>query len=250
MMYKQEFVAVVKCNGSILRERGDVVYLPFGSTYSILLKNKSGARALVNIEVDGKDVLSGHGLILDANSSSEIKGFMRNMKETNKFKFIKKTREIQKHRGDRIDDGLIRISYRFEKAPDPLWYSYAPYVTCTNDSVGSYYSGQSTYKGFGEQHYSSSMSCCYTDRVMDTAPKADEGITVKGEKTYQRYEIGSMNALEATEHAIVLHLKGITERKYKVSVPLTVKAKCVCETCGRRSKSSAKFCFNCGTYLQ
>ncbi len=45
MMYKQNFVVVVKCNGKILREQdSDVVYLPFGAEYSILLKNKDSRR--------------------------------------------------------------------------------------------------------------------------------------------------------------------------------------------------------------
>ncbi len=101
-MYKRNFVVVVKCNGAILREReGGTVYLPFGSQYSILLKNKHVRKASVSIEVDGKDVLNGHNLIMNPNTDSEVKGFMRNMSKTNKFKFINKTKQIQRHRGEK-----------------------------------------------------------------------------------------------------------------------------------------------------
>ena len=47
MVYKSNFVAVVKTNGTILREKGesnDEVYLPFGNEYSLLLKNKNSKR--------------------------------------------------------------------------------------------------------------------------------------------------------------------------------------------------------------
>jgi hypothetical protein len=36
MMYKERFIAVIKYNGKVLRERDDVVTLPFGSEYSII----------------------------------------------------------------------------------------------------------------------------------------------------------------------------------------------------------------------
>jgi len=37
MMYSNQFVVSIKCNNNIMRENKDVVYLPFGSEYSILL---------------------------------------------------------------------------------------------------------------------------------------------------------------------------------------------------------------------
>ena len=39
MMYHKKLVASIRTNGKILREFKDTVYLPFGSEYSILLKN-------------------------------------------------------------------------------------------------------------------------------------------------------------------------------------------------------------------
>ena len=76
------------------------------------------------IEVDGENVLNGHKLVVNGNESQEIKGFMKNMNKTNKFKFINKTEEIQEHRGDRIDDGMVRVTYQFEQA----WSCYQPYI--------------------------------------------------------------------------------------------------------------------------
>jgi hypothetical protein len=53
MMYSNKLVASIKSNGKILREFNDKVYVPFGTEYSILIKNLNTVRASVNIFVDG-----------------------------------------------------------------------------------------------------------------------------------------------------------------------------------------------------
>jgi len=116
MTYKDQFVVEVKCNGKILRVQDDVIHLPFGSEYSIYLKNLNSRRAAINISIDGEDVLDGSSLILNANSSTDLEGFLRGATAKNKFKFINKTKEIQDHRGDKIDDGIIRVEFAYEKA--------------------------------------------------------------------------------------------------------------------------------------
>jgi hypothetical protein len=69
--------------------------------------------------IDGQDVLDGKSLILNPNETVELEGFLRGMQGRNKFRFIQKTKEISDHRGDRIDDGLIRVEFAYEKpAPE------------------------------------------------------------------------------------------------------------------------------------
>lgn len=253
-MYKNNFVAVIKCNGKILRERdGGNVYLPFGSEYSILLKNKSAVQALVDIEVDGKNVLKEHKLIVSGNETKEIKGFMRSMSKTNRFKFINKTKEIQRHRGDRIDDGLVRITYQFEKQVEcePYWYP-SVYINTTEPICpicppklrGS---GDFTYI---DSNTATAVFSCNAVQGKSSAPLEDEGITVKGDKITQNYHYGDVGTLESSIHTIVLHLKGLTAKRCVVKKPITVKTKFKCETCGRKNRSTNKFCYNCGTYLQ
>jgi hypothetical protein len=75
----------------------------------------------VRVHIDGQDVLDYSSLILDPNSSSELKGFLSGTVAKNRFKFIHKTKQIQEHRGDKIDDGLIRVEFAFEKpAPEVI----------------------------------------------------------------------------------------------------------------------------------
>ncbi len=115
MTYKDNFVAEVKCNGKILRIKDGAVHLPFGSEYTLLLKNLNSRKASVKVHIDGQDVLGYNSLILEPNSSTELEGFLSGTVARNSFKFIQKTKEVQDHRGDKIDDGLIRVEFAFEK---------------------------------------------------------------------------------------------------------------------------------------
>ena len=118
-MYANKLVASLKANGKILREFKDTVYIPFGSEYSFLLKNLNTTRALVNVFIDGEDMTPG-GLVINAgqeiNLERSIKG--GNLFEGNRFKFIERTGAIEDGpRGVKLEDGLVRIEFQFEKPP-------------------------------------------------------------------------------------------------------------------------------------
>ena len=115
-MYNSKLVASIKANGKVLREFKDTVYIPFGSEYSILLKNLNTVRALINIYIDGDNVVPG-GLVLNAGQVVDLQRAIRNgnLSEGNRFKFIERTSNIEDHRGIKLEDGLIRVEYQFEK---------------------------------------------------------------------------------------------------------------------------------------
>jgi hypothetical protein len=114
-MYNAGLVCCIKSNGKILRENKDEIFLQFNSEYSILLKNLETRKALVKISIDGQDVLDNNSIIINPNSETELEGFMKGSVAKNRFKFIKKTKEISDFRGDRVDDGIIRIEYTYEQ---------------------------------------------------------------------------------------------------------------------------------------
>lgn len=242
-MYKDNFVVAIKHNGKILRETDDKVSLPFNSQYSILLKNKDSRKVSVTIEVDGEDVLRHNNLILDGGASQEIKGFMHDMSITNRFKFICKTEEISNYRGDRVDDGLVCISYTFEVKkwePVPLsphsdWRRCPPYKW-----------NQTTYDPMSVKFCSSDL---YGVTPSCDTSVCDDGITVKGAKVTQEYNYGEIGALENQSSVIVIKLQGTTFNNKKIKKSVTVKTKVQCQTCGRKSKSNATFCYNCGTFI-
>ena len=117
MMYTNRFVCSVKVNGKILREQSSLVTLPFGSEYTILLKNLNSRRAMVKVSVDGQDATEGTRLIIAPNATLELERFIKNgnFSRGNRFKFIERTAGIEAHRGIKADDGLIRCEFWSEK---------------------------------------------------------------------------------------------------------------------------------------
>ena len=279
MVYNNKFVVVVKSRGRVLRERGETVYIPFGSEYSILLKNLESRDAVANVSIDGDDVMDGNEVIVRANSEVELEGFMKGSRTSHKFRFIEKTDQIADYRGNKPADGLVRVAFKFCKQkvaiPEITWYSDPPrygnyydphcfgggsiYNVTIGDSIGSSTSGGGT-KGVasnscnvttsntkGKKLKKSSFTA---DRAVYSANFANEdGITVKGSKSNQGFVHGWIDTLEDVEHTIVLQLKGKTASKKRVKKPLTVRAKIQCGTCGKKSSSSAKFCSRCSTAL-
>lgn len=264
MTYKNQFVAEIKVNGKILRVKDNAVYLPFGCEYSILLKNLNSRRASVNVSIDGIDVLDGSSLILNPNDSSVLEGFMDANIAKNKFKFIQKTKTIQDHRGDKVDDGMIRIEFAYEKDSFKLnkpviyeshYHSHIPFHWnyYTGDSLDNLHSTfySNTFGSANNVSVVCSSENMFKANVkMDCLdePEVDEGITVKGSEINQQFRYTSIGELNQSE-VIVIRLKGSTQNQNIIKTPLTVKTKLPCETCGTKSKSSCKFCPECGTHL-
>jgi len=244
MTYKDYFVAEVKCNGRILRVIDDKVYLPFGSEYSLLLKNLNTKRVRASITIDGTDILDHHSLVLGANESSEILGFMKNNQVRNRFKFIEKTQEISDYRGDKIEDGLIRIEFAYEQ---PVVYNWTPFVTHRNIS-SEYYWGSSTsnstststIKGPDSRGLVGDVNCYFNDI------QNDQGITVPGSEVHQDFHYTTFGNSEPSQ-VIVLKLVGRKDTGQYVEQPREIKTKC--QTCGRTASGPVKYCSNCGTYL-
>ena len=271
MTYKDQFVAEVKANGNILRVKDGAVYLPFGSEYSILLKNLNSRKASILISIDGDDVLDGHSLVLDANESTELQGFLRDTSAKNRFKFINKTKQIQEHLGDKVDDGMIRIEFAYEKViPEPLIkqtihevhhhygnpmkYSFynddSSWLGSTRSLIGSSAGSNNVMENSGDQvMYSSNVTMDSLGVEDMSSPLPEEGITVKGSEINQAFRYASVGELEQSE-VIVIQLKGISINQSSVQKPITVKTKLECKTCGTKSKSSFKFCPVCGTFLE
>jgi hypothetical protein len=121
MMYQSKLVASLKANGKILREFKDTIYIPFGAEYSFLIKNLNTTRALVNIFIDGEDVIEG-GLVLSAGQEVDLERYVKNgnLSAGNRFKFIERTQAIEDGpRGAKLEDGLVRIEFQYEK-PRPV----------------------------------------------------------------------------------------------------------------------------------
>jgi len=251
MTYKDMFVTEIKYKGKILRVKDDTVYLPFNSEYSLLFKNLNSRRAAVKISIDGQDVLEGKSLVVNPNETKELEGFLSGMIATNKFKFIQKTKQIQDYRGDKIDDGIVRIEFAYEK-PTIKW-TFTNSIQYVNRDIPLDVYGNLTNSPRASFQYSSINSnvsniSSYKSELNENL-NYDEGITVKGSECSQQFSYITMNSLENPE-VIIIRLKGLTELGNEIVKPVTVREKLICKTCGTRSSSSNKFCSNCGTFLE
>ena len=275
MVFKQNLIVVVKCRDKVLRESSfegtSVVTLPFGSDYSILLKNKDARKAVVKVEIDGKDVLGGSSIVLHPNTDQELLGFMEGNAVRNMFRFIQKTDEVVAHRGDRVDDGIIRVEYRFEQKVEeirtyyhptytyPYWTyhppftrttGYPPEVLCGTVTDSTLKGNSGTTRGISSGPVDSgTYTSCSLDTSFATGLLPEEGITIKGQETHQQFHPTYVGALESQAHVITILLKGTTTSGFIVTEPVTVSAKLICSSCGRSWGSDMKYCPNCGTVL-
>jgi hypothetical protein len=254
-MYSNKLAVAIKSNGKIVREFGDSVHLPFGSEYSIFIKNKNTVRASVKIEIDGADVTGGASLVVDPNDEVELERFIKNgnLRAGNRFKFIERTSAIEKHRGTSVDDGLIRIEFQFEKPVQLQFHARRINQDCymkgsvwDNDVVGShlgdYGMNKQTFLNSAShgKFYSADAYSCSASTV---------GITAPGSVSNQEFSVVSDFALDPTKHVIVMRLLGQVQDKY-VSKVLSTRTRNQCVSCGYASRSDAKFCSQCGTSLQ
>ena len=258
-MYNQKLVASIKANGKVLREFKDTVYIPFASEYSILLKNLNTTRAVVNVFIDGENVVPG-GLVIDPGRTVDLERWIKNgnLSEGNKFKFIERTSAIEDGpRGIKLEDGLIRVEYQFE-IPRPI-------INISNTQWNTPVYGSGVMRGLsgsaGDVAWpAGSVTCSAT--LNSVSPQAfnvqasgasfknETGITVPGSKSTQSFQTVNVGALETQVHNIVLKLVGDLGDNKPVDKPVTVKHKPKCVTCGKQNRAHAKFCVECGTALE
>lgn len=274
----------IKANNKPLREFDGTVYLPFGTEYTILLKNLHARKARVTVFIDGEDALGGSKLIVDGKSQIELKRFIRNgnLEHGNSFKFIEKTDKVSKHRGDRIDDGLITIHYEFEVQNS---VSYSPYIMrnqdrktvwttpyppyneiCRGVATPGYYGNEiwnktDTPLSSNEPQtvtYSSTTLCnsatnmsVTRSRVSPQAVNTTAGVTAPGTVNDQKFVAASGFYGDGVTHSMTIQLAGETEASKASATPITkpvvVQRRKRCPMCGTNVKQTAKFCHECGS---
>ena len=248
MMHSNKMVCCLKASGKVLRETQTPdetqVFLPFGQEYSILLKNLNSKRALVNVTIDGESVVDG-SLVVPANGEFELERFVKDMNKGNRFKFIQRTEAIENHRGIKIDDGLIRVSFKYEKlVPMYNTLGFSPYICKGIDNI--------TLTNYTTTSYDSSTPVSLQSiqcSAQLTASVNSAGVTAPGSISNQQFRTVSSFLTEDEEFVIVLHLLGETPQGKVVKAPVTVKHRQKCTMCGHKNRAPAKFCVECGTAL-
>ena len=248
-MFNEKLVASIKSKGKVLREFKDTVYIPFASEYSILLKNLNTVRAVVNVFIDGENVVPG-GLVIDPGRTVDLERWIKNgnLSEGNKFKFIERTQAIDDGpRGIKLEDGLVRVEYQFELPPMYINNSILRGIDrgwITASGSTSDYMKSATYSTTNASLNSMNVSAQAQSFANET------GITVPGSKSTQSFQHTTVGAMDPTIHNIILKLVGDLGNNKPVTKPVTVKHKPKCTTCGSQNRAHAKFCVECGTSLE
>ena len=257
MMYSEKVAVAIKVGGRVLREAGDLVSLPFGSEYSIFVRNLNSVRAQVNVSIDGKNVSDG-SLVIGPNSSVEIERFIKNgnLQAGNRFKFIERTAEIEAHKGIGSDDGLIRVEAwkehvtTFVDVPVVRHHYYDEFHSLWS---GCYFVNDCNFNNVQTSNCSaptpdSVHSKSVMRSYMPQQERGDAGITVPGSESRQQFHRVSGFALEPNSTVIVIRLRGDVGGQ-PIAAPITVDHKPTCETCGKVNKANDQFCSKCGTAL-
>jgi len=181
MAYQAGVVVSIIVNGKPVREfnyNGQrTCRIPFGSEYKIRLKNKTGKRLSISIDIDGTDALCFKNLILYKDTEVELERFVDDLDRGKKFKFIsleegERTGEIQDPTNK--SNGLISIKAYKEKEPD-----YSKYLRSCSSSI--------TLDGTTPMTYTSGIA------EVSCSCAATNGATVEGGKSGQQF-------LETNEH--------------------------------------------------
>jgi hypothetical protein len=262
VVYHQKLVACIKVNGKVLREIGDTVTLPFGSEYSILLKNLNSVRVQAKVYVDGQDATEGTWLVIPANGSIELERFIRNgnLAAGNRLKFIARSKKVEAHRGLRAEDGLVRVEYRTERVFQTQdvyincyryhdCWSHYPWWGVWNGLNSGIITKSSSSGGSGVQAtYTSQSQNCGALNSQVSLSVDNSGITVPGSESNQTFTNAPSFSVHEQSEVLVLKLRGEVGGK-RVEKPVTVKSKPKCQTCGKVNKATSKFCADCGTAL-
>lgn len=284
-MFKDSFIACVKVNGQILREQASQVRIPFGSEYSLLFKNLSDSRVLVHVYIDGVDQGQGHGLIIDAKSSTELERPFGDHSHGYRFKFIERTSNIEKHRGVKAEDGIVRIEFEHERPVESLRKPDVKsdyerhldrFVDLPYNTPQPWY--EKRYDGTGQPHFTPGTITCNSqwptamtnavgpspfrglvanaqlaidncEPVLAMAACANEvGITVAGSESDQKFHVTSGFRHTYVRQIMTLQLAGAVNQ-VPVKEAVTVQAKPKCKVCGRVNKATSKYCSECGNNL-
>lgn len=243
MMYQNKLVACLKVNGRILREDHGVVLVPFGSEYSIQVKNLNSVRAKVKIGVDGEDATGGTWLVIEPNSSTELERFIRNgnWQSGNRFKFIERSGDVEAHRGIKAEDGIVRVEYATERRVVDV-----PIVRHYDVPVPHYYNPDPWYPRPPRRPYYGGLGQA-TRSITASASSGEAGITVAGSESHQAFH-GVPDFSTDQSDVMVLMLRGIVGNQ-AVEAAVTIQTKRTCSTCGKTHKSDVAFCSGCGTAL-
>lgn len=155
---KPGYVASIIVNGQSIKEHSEdgdrTVRIPFGSEYSIRIKNKTDKRAKVSVEIDGVSVLPvGAHLIMGPRETINLERFINDgdLQKGRRFKFVQEDHPEVDEPGSE-DNGGIVIKF----LPEYIFATNIFTTLCGSGPTHSYNNGLLRSSGIGGQSAGSS----------------------------------------------------------------------------------------------
>lgn len=111
-----------------------------GHRYSVRLNNRTGARVLTVLSVDGVNAITGQnanpqqsGYVLDAYESMDVEGWRKNMSEIAQFNFTALDNSYAARTGRPANVGVIGVAVFREKAP--VWRERDDKISSRNEAA-------------------------------------------------------------------------------------------------------------------
>lgn len=260
MMYNNKLaVALKSADGKVLREISDTVYIPFGSEYSIFVKNlHNSARVQVQVFIDNNSIAEGHSFVIEPSSSMDIERFVKSASEGNRFKFIERTAGVANHRGVDAEDGLIRVEFKFETeaSVNRKWKNVFNDMTSIQCSADGARGVSRSADRRIQSHTNNTQFMAQYDsnpvfqETYGSASVNEVGVTAPGSLSHQQFNEVENFDTETIVHSMILRILGETEDNKTIREPVTVKTRFTCVSCGTIHNNVAKFCTECGTALR
>lgn len=246
-MYRNKFIALIKKDGIPLRELGNkYVYLPFGSEYSIELRNNNYKRALAKIYIDGTPVTQ-NGIVINSKTTINLERFILdgNLSKGKRFKFVS-VNDSPIHDPNNSQNGVVKIELWLEKdyfiSPiSSSWWPTTPLsylggtttLLCGTVTCATTTSRNST---------STWLSDKETFNNISNTTLSNTGVTVEGGNSNQQFTVTHPFELETYHTTLELILQGVENE-------ITTSSTMYCTKCGKKVQPTHSFCSRCGAVV-
>ncbi len=252
-----------------LYEKEGKVFIPYGSNYKVLIKNNNPFDIIANIALDMN--FSNDSFLIKAKSKRTIKGFSYD-DDFYGFRFVEKTKEIEKNRMNSLLNGTISISL-FENKPDDLlalrFGGRNPFETTkinpqnplvpmfpepTNlpnpfnfdkNDVDFYGSTNNIREDFITDGVSINDVILNSDSLSVGKSKGANVFGAPVDETANVEQYSNINLLGS----VCYTLFGEDSDSNKIIKPIFAKDNIECTACGSKSKPNDKYCSKCGSFI-
>ena len=113
-MYRDSYAMAVIVNGKVLKEMDNTVVMPFGTEYTVRLKNKQRKQSVADVFIDGR--LAAKGIVVSANGTVDLERFVvdGNLASGPCFKLVP-TKDGRVEQPDEMENGILEVKFYPEK---------------------------------------------------------------------------------------------------------------------------------------